>query len=134
MICANCIHYESCLSWIKHGSMLYNDFDYSVANCPYFEDKSKFVELPCVIGDMVYKLDNHGIVELKVWNTEITTLGVRIHGQCKHLGHCDADDNPCDNAEVCRAVFWDEELGRTVFLKKAEAEAKLKELEDEYDE
>lgn len=35
--CNNCIHEQSCQRWIRHGTTLYDDFDYSVKNCPYYQ-------------------------------------------------------------------------------------------------
>lgn len=34
--CKNCKHKEACAAWIRHGETLYDDFDYSVENCPYY--------------------------------------------------------------------------------------------------
>ena len=34
--CKTCIHIHACAAWIKHGSTLYDDFTYSVDNCPHY--------------------------------------------------------------------------------------------------
>ena len=34
--CSSCIHEESCAAWIRHGEMLYDDFEYSVEDCPHY--------------------------------------------------------------------------------------------------
>ena len=34
--CNTCIHYHACQAWIRHGKVLYDDFDYSTENCPYY--------------------------------------------------------------------------------------------------
>ena len=45
MKCNDCIHKEACKSWIIHGETLYTDFDYSVEDCPFFQDKKRFAEV-----------------------------------------------------------------------------------------
>ena len=44
MKCNNCFHKEVCNSWINHGKTLYDDFDYSVEDCPYYNGKMGFTE------------------------------------------------------------------------------------------
>lgn len=136
MNCKDCINSDVC-----------NCFDDEVTEtiamnldgeeCKLFKDRSRFIELPCKackVGDIVYKLDNYNIVELKVWDVEVTIFGTRIHAQCEYVGNCYANGSLCSSSEVCNAVFWneeDEKLGRTIFLKKSEAETRLRELESE---
>lgn len=36
MTCKNCFHEEACATWIHHGETLYDDFEYSIDNCPYY--------------------------------------------------------------------------------------------------
>lgn len=40
--CALCLHHDACQAWVKHGKTLYNDFEYSTENCPYFKNKDNF--------------------------------------------------------------------------------------------
>lgn len=54
MKCADCLHYEACQSWIRHGTALWDDFHYSVEDCPFYEDKSEWIHLPCKVGDTFY--------------------------------------------------------------------------------
>lgn len=35
--CKNCYHERACAAWIRHGETLYDDFEYSVEECPYYE-------------------------------------------------------------------------------------------------
>lgn len=48
MNCKKCIHNEVCYSYL---------LTYTARNpiCCYFKDKSRFVELPCKVGDVVYQ-------------------------------------------------------------------------------
>ena len=34
--CTQCIHIKACEAWANHGVTLYDDFSYSVNNCPHF--------------------------------------------------------------------------------------------------
>jgi hypothetical protein len=34
--CSSCIHKDACAAWIRHGETLYDDFAYSVEDCPYY--------------------------------------------------------------------------------------------------
>ena len=45
MTCKDCIHYDICLGafWALVGRV-----------CDSFKDKSKFIELPCSVGDTVF--------------------------------------------------------------------------------
>ncbi|MBR4308574.1 MAG: DUF551 domain-containing protein [Oscillospiraceae bacterium] len=43
--CEACIHRDACLAWIRHGEAMYEDFGYSVEDCPWFEDAVKGVEI-----------------------------------------------------------------------------------------
>lgn len=47
MTCKDCVHYEACLDW-------YRGFKARPAKCEHFKDKSKFIELPCKVGDTVF--------------------------------------------------------------------------------
>lgn len=37
--CERCIHERACESWIRHGKILYDDFDYSVEDCPFHSNR-----------------------------------------------------------------------------------------------
>lgn len=43
--CGSCVHLEACAAWISHGSTLYRDFTYSVADCPYYQNAADVVEV-----------------------------------------------------------------------------------------
>lgn len=34
--CDNCFHNNACTAWIKHGTTIYEDFEYSVEGCPHY--------------------------------------------------------------------------------------------------
>lgn len=43
--CWDCFHRFACESWIRHGEILYDDFDYSVDGCPYHITKEEVTEI-----------------------------------------------------------------------------------------
>ena len=49
MICNDCLHYEACRDWDEDGYILDG-----MVECRNFKDKSRFVELPCKVGDKFY--------------------------------------------------------------------------------
>lgn len=111
MTCKDCIHYEAHL----HFDHFFGFNDENVENlCPVFLAKSKYIELPCNIGDKVY----HIIREIEI--TEESIYRVRIY-EDKHIAF-----SACKKGG--RIVFNEDEIGKTVFLTKSEAEQKLKEL------
>lgn len=50
--CADCIYEDVCK--IRHFPSM---FGLTGADCGHFKDKSRFIELPCAVGDTVYFID-----------------------------------------------------------------------------
>lgn len=87
MTCEDCIHGNIC------KNEQYFDWSY---DCRDFKDKSKFIELPCNVGDTVYAIVNPYISSAYICETKFIV-----------------------------SLF--DSFGKTVFLTREEAEAKLKE-------
>ena len=51
MTCKDCVHYEACCGWASKRYV-----EDSFEDCPHFKPKSRFVELPCACGDVIYML------------------------------------------------------------------------------
>lgn len=113
MICKDCIHYPVCKA-------ISND----TTACNHFKDKSRTVELPCKVGDEVYKpiiTDNtkkpaiHTIVATHI-DVDINNRGVTpssfVVGRLKNTR--------------CGEAFDFDEIGKTVFLTREEAEEALR--------
>ena len=49
MTCDNCIHYDVCEALEMNGIAKVHPIQ-----CGYFNDKSRYIELPCKVGDRVY--------------------------------------------------------------------------------
>ena len=104
MTCKDCIHSEVCY---YHGE----DID-SPGICGFFTDRSRFVELPCKLGDFVYFIKARRVMADIVSKFTIDRCGVmlqRVNGY--NLGYTD-------------------QLGKKIFLTHEAAEQALKEREE----
>lgn len=61
MTCENCIHYDVCEALEMNGLAKVHPI-----HCGYFNDKSRYIELPCKVGDMVYCIEHKTIRECLV--------------------------------------------------------------------
>lgn len=88
------------------------------------EEQGRLVKLPCKVGDRVYQINENFLEPCTV---EVIFLAdyKDKDGNCCNMAeiHYDRDDCPYVSEEI---YFTD--IGKTVFLEKSEAEAKLKEL------
>lgn len=119
MTCENCVHFEVCAVKGKRsrneyskGKVINTIYSNIVEKtCKHFKDKSKIIDLPCNMGNKIFKFKNINgtptgeIVELSV-NGFVTVLITSPYN-----------------------AFDIEEIGKTVFLTKEEAEQKLKEMQ-----
>ena len=128
--CKDCLHNEVCMSIYK-GTLAFAD-----KSCEHFADKSRFVELPCKVGDVVYEICN---------NTDA------CH-DCQYYSEFYGMDELCDKSgdfitcptvsdePLCEKQFYEiishtpnlewifdhrRLFGKTVFLPREEAEAEL---------
>lgn len=131
MTCKDCIHYDICNMY--DGPYISVHLDHT---CEYFKDKSFIVELPCKAGETVYCFDD-------IVNDELCA-------DCEHyyeggMGDCPGCQKtrygfrPAKCIEIIKIVAdkdfvlkYYNEFGEKIFLTKEEAEAKLKELNDEH--
>lgn len=116
MTCKDCIHCDVCSE--KDGTTNFYGKEFACNDvekrCQYFKNKSLIVELPCKVGDKVYRPSKClGVVQFI-----ITSLNIYQ----SELFFTDDSEN----------IIYLPEIGKTVFLTKEEAEAKLKELNNEH--
>ena len=107
-ICENCIHYELCssISLKKIGiSLIPQD------ECCGYKDRSRFVELPCKLGDTVYYFNSAGEIFSQKVSGFIVNFTVDIL--------VDSD-----------AMFDSHLMGDRFFSTREEAEQALKEREN----
>lgn len=118
MECKDCIHYDVCQYHITEETKM------TVAECSNFKDKSKFIKLPCKVGDKVYCVYEHECCHLQ-----------DAHKECDRYSW-DYDDDVC---EGCEHQYFDpyimslkfdlahiEQIGKNIFLTKEEAEKSIK--------
>lgn len=106
MTCKDCVHYDACCGWASKR-YVEDSFD----DCPHFKPKSRFVELPCEVGQTVWEIntDNPFEEDLRVMETKIERFFVGTS--------LDIHSMDC--------------FGKTVFLSREEAENALQRKEDE---
>ena len=108
MICENCLYNKNCQFLLKHK-------DEEVKKCEWFSDKSEWVHLPSKVGNIVYcfepcfDTDHHP--KLRVVEKEIIEL--------KTI------------ATVFGLNFDVDNIGKTVFLTREEAEKALENMRKE---
>lgn len=115
---------KTCDDCIHNGICFYQSNTPNITKCPHFKDKSRYIELPCKVGDKLYYIpfgktidecivhaveyeEKTTIVKCHMWSKECEGL---LH---KHLVYFNIDD-----------------FGKMVFLAKKEAEKALKERGD----
>ena len=112
--CKDCICYSGCSGILNDFGMRLNP---AREVCDRFEDRARFVELPCNVGDRLYVLFPKGraIVEYVViafWIEETGTI-IRV----------------VDTRFFTTTIFFIKDIGTKAFLTKKEAEQALKERE-----
>ena len=113
--CKDCIHYDVCYKKPDH----FDDLSVN-GGCKDFADKSRYIELPCNVGDVVYQVTRNFISEFRVRFVEIATCG-------NVFLHTDLISGIIYTGEV----FSESDIGKTVFLTREKAEKALKERESD---
>ena len=119
MTCENCFNYEICkrLEKLLHRNiacLAEADID-----CEDFEDRSAWVKLPCKVGDILYEpTDRNTIVEYSVKAINVELRATFIEWEIEKGFVLQYLDGICSD-----------EIGKTVFLTREEAERALKERE-----
>ena len=121
MSCKDCIHYAVC------------DFDDDeierTALCSFFKDRSRFVELPCKVGDMVYMITEQ---MQKVGRKKVTkTVIVECCVDNFRIGDAGYPSAAlCDNENAWHYGVEPKMFGEIIFLSREDAEQALKEREE----
>lgn len=82
--------------------------------CEHFKDRTRFVELPCKIGDTVYVIENNEIIE-----DFVDQIGIGYY--------CDGEN--IYQMDGIKTDWYFSDIGKTVFLTREEAERVLNSLE-----
>lgn len=121
MTCKDCIHYEVCLEEAKSKNESLNDFDIEGIEdfCRFSKPKSRYIELPCAVGDTVW-FEMFGQIEFA------TIYCCR--GDIMHNGFVITDAN-AKTIYGTEVAFDGKCIGKTVFLTREEAEKALERSE-----
>ena len=128
MTCKDCIHYDLCRSCSRIQLGWHGNSVHYVENieeiCKDFKDRSRFVELPCKVGDMVYVLKGDHIEFAHVIAIYLDNSGGMFDLKIfKEIAI---------NFYISKYNTF-ENIGKTVFLTREEAEQALKLKEREND-
>ena len=113
--CKDCLHNHVCALWrAQEGQDAKSWSDSDDWDCDYFADKSRFVELPCKVGDAIYNVDPSVTVPIE---SKIYEIGFRsgiLTFRAARKGYF-------------TLAFTENDIGKTVFFTREEAEAALAE-------
>ena len=136
MTCKDCINEDYCKSMCSvyydhlsqecemfcRNKICEHRYDNADKNCKGFKDKSKIIELPCKVGDTVYCFCE---AFKNIFSYFIEQIEIQ-YSDCPS-GYYTTFCTNCD--EVVDCIYFDlDYIGKTVFLTREEAEAKLKEM------
>ena len=118
MTCKDCIHYDMC-SGFTPTDLDFDVFDYCrkgitdeipdiEERCNSFKDKTRFVELPCKVGDKLYKLFTMEGTAMDPFVSDFTETVERVGFATR-------------NVMGGWNVYTPEDFGKTVFLDKEKA-------------
>ena len=120
--CENCIHYDVC------DKQKITNHTISKSVCKHYKDKSLFVELPCKVGKMVYTYYNYWDKEGEIVPYEITNITITQNKKSYWTKKYRAMQVVCFKT-IDRQINFDfDEIGKTIFLTKEQAERKLREV------
>lgn len=114
MTCKECYHFGLC----RYNSNVSNADNLEI--CDDFKDKSKIIELPCKVGDIVYVIYDKYVTSAKVLAAYIDQAGGMFDLQIKTKNET--------TTGFKSVIDKDNYTFQTVFLTKAEAEKALEEL------
>lgn len=113
--CKSCLYYEICNAIGLVGIESTKNI-----KCVRYKDRSRFVELPCKVGDTVYVIEDIA-GEWKIIKDHIETIGIGYYADGVSLYQFDG----------IKIDGYFEDFGKTVFLTREEAEQALKEREND---
>lgn len=123
MTCKDCMHYKLCEIQAFNGFNKNFEPEKDWKHCGCFKDKSKYIELPCKVGDTTYHYYK-SVSEILPYVVE------DIYIDKEQTRYFATAFNVYYNEHLDGIEFTEDEIGKTVFLTKSEAEQKLKELKE----
>ena len=123
--CKDCLYVEACSSILSGFDVDIEFFSKQISVCKNFKDRSRFVELPCKVGDTVY-LDNLHIKYADVIGIYIEAFSgvfdLRIYTNIQLA-------NGFGYEYFISKDYTFEDIGKRIFLTKEAAEQAEKERE-----
>ena len=113
MTCKDCVHYEVCEALEQNGISRIHP---SLCGC--FKDKSKFIELPCKVGDKVWFIKF-------MWNYAKQPISAMVCGIKTFSSSGTFTFTALTYENNVSRSFINQDIGKTVFLTKEEAEQAL---------
>ena len=121
--CKECIHFDRCKGLYK-----FDRLQKAVSKgCPYFKDRSRFVELPCRVGDKVYFNNVH------LRYARVIAISIDASGGMFDLDITTNIATATGYEHFINKDYTFEDIGRRLFLTREEAEQALKLKEREND-
>ena len=115
MTCKDCLYYEPCSTLnaeFKKHPKDFIDSDLCAKQCTTFKDRSRFVELPCKLGDTVYYFNSAGkIFSQKVSSFIVNFVGILVDSDVMFYSHMMSDRFFSTREEAERALKGRENNG-----------------------
>ena len=120
MTCKECIHFDACENLYEiHGDGLSGESHV----CDYFANRSRFVELPCKVGDTVYFNNVH------LRYARVIAIYIDASGGMFDLDITTNIATATGYEHFINKDYTFEDIGKRLFLTREQAEQALKERE-----
>ena len=128
-ICAECVHVDVCHEFVKElaaarglklGSVEEISAILQSDDCEQFKDRSRFVELPCKVGDTVYFNNVH------LRYAKVIAIYIDASGGMFDLDIATNIETVAGYEHFINKDYTFEDVGRRLFLTSEEAERALK--------
>lgn len=122
--CKDCLHVDVCEDITRHklspsrAAEILPILREHGKTCELFKDRSRFVEVPCKVGDTVYVIEDIA-GEKKIIQDTVETIGIGYYADGINIYQFDG----------IKTDGYFSDFGKTVFLTREEAEQALKERE-----
>ena len=126
MTCKDCIHYEAChdMYYEEHATRHFDPEKHNAEKeCGYFKDRSRFVELPCRVGDKVYFNNVH------LRYARVIAIYIDESGGMFDLDITTNIATATGYEHFINKDYTFEDIGKRLFLTREAAEQALKERE-----
>lgn len=131
-ICKDCVHVEVCKEYVM-GVAAVRGVDLNMDeltvvlqcdDCEHFKDRSRFMELPCKVGDTVYFNNVH------LRYAKVIAIYIDASGGMFDLDVTTNIETVAGYKHFINKDYTFEDIGKRLFLTKESAEQALKECEE----